>query len=533
MNRRGFLKKGVGFGALVAAGNLTTPAVSQRLAARTLRLVPHADVANFDPIWTSAYIARNAGLLVWDMLYGMDAKLQPQRQMVESEEVSSDGLTWTFRLRPGLRFHDGEPVLAKDAVASINRWAARDAMGGMIKEIESEFTAVDDRTFRWVLKRPYPKLLLALGKIGTPCCFIMPARIATTDPFKQINEYVGSGPMRFVRNDWVPGAKAVFEKVATYVPRQEPASWMAGGKQIAVERIEFITIADSATAAAALQSGEVDWWEFALPDLVPVLRRNRNISADIADPMGNVGTLFFNHLHPPFNDVRARRAFLMAASQEDYMTAYVGDDRTMWKPMPGYFTPGTPLYTEEGGEILKGKRDFAAAKRILAESGYSGATVVSMAAQDIANNKVIGDVTADLLTRLGVKVDYVAVDWGTVVARRTQKAPPDKGGWNIFQTVFYGADCVDPTCKLLRAHGDKAFFGWPEIPALEAEIGSWYDARTFEEEKAAARRINKVALENVVYAPLGQFLQYQAWRKNISGVPQGPLPFFWGVTKAA
>jgi peptide/nickel transport system substrate-binding protein len=281
LDRRAFLK---GAGALAATGALSTPAISQRAVARTLRLVPHADVANFDPIWTSAYIARNAGLLVWDTLYGIDANLRPQRQMIEAEEVSPDGLTWTFRLRPGLKFHDGTPVLAKDAAASIRRWAVREPMGQMIKAIENELVPVDDRAFRWSLKRPYPKLLTALAKIGTPCCFIMPERIATTDPFKQIPEYVGSGPMRFARNEWVPGAKAVFERFSDYLPRQEPASWMAGGKRVVTDRIEWITISDPSTAAAALQNGEVDWLEQPLPDLVPVLRKSSNIVVDIQDP---------------------------------------------------------------------------------------------------------------------------------------------------------------------------------------------------------------------------------------------------------
>jgi peptide/nickel transport system substrate-binding protein len=226
MDRRAFLQSVAGAGALATAGGLTTPAISQRAAARAVRLAPHADLANFDPIWTGAYIARNAGLLVWDMLYGIDANLMPQRQMVEAEEVSADGLTWTFRLRPGLKFHDGEPVLARDAVASVNRWAAREPMGQMLKAIENELSATDDRTFRWVLKKPYPKMLLALGKINTPCCFVMPARIAATDPFKRINEYVGSGPMRFLRNEWVPGARSAFEKFRDYVPRQEEPSWL-------------------------------------------------------------------------------------------------------------------------------------------------------------------------------------------------------------------------------------------------------------------------------------------------------------------
>jgi len=530
MDRRTFLKSAAGAGILGTAG-VPAPALSQRADARVVRLVPHADLANFDPIWTTAYIARNAGLLVWDTLYGMDAKLNLQRQMVEAEKVSSDGLTWTFRLRPGLKFHDGEPVLAKDAVASISRWAARDSMGQMLKAIEQELVADDDGTFRWVLKKPYPKMLLALGKMSTPCCFIMPARIAATDPFKQINEYVGSGPMRFVRSDWVPGVKSAFEKFDGYVPRSEDPSWMAGGKRIVSDRIEWITMPDPATVAAALQTGEIDWWEIAIPDLVPLLRKNRNIGVDIQDPLGNVGMLPINHVFPPFNDPRARHAILMAMSQEEYMRAYVGDDASLWKPLPGYFTPGTPLYTENGGDMLKAPRKLDAAKRLLAESGYAGEPIVCMAAQDIPHHKAWGDVTVDLLKRLELNVDFAAVDWGTVVARRAQKKPPSQGGWHIYHTSVYGVDCVTPTYTFLRADGSVAVNGWPNSPTVEKETVAWFDATTLEEEQAAARRLNKAAIEDVVYAPLGWYLRYYAWRRSLTGVTQGPLPFFWGVSK--
>src|SRR2546423_5188665 len=300
MDRRTVLKGLAGGGGLAATGGFSMPALSQGAAARTLRFVPQANLANFDPIWGTQYVVRNAAALVWDTLYGLDATLQPQRQMVESEEVSDDGLVWTFRLRGGLKFHDGEPVLAKDVVASLARWQARDNMGLMTKEIEQELVAVDDRTFRWVLKKPYPKLLVALGKVGTPSCFIMPARIAATDPFKPIGDYVGSGPMRFVRNEWVPGAKAVFERFADYVPRQEPNSWLSGGKHMLLERIEWIVMPDPATASAALQNGEVDWWETPIADIVPVLKKNRNVMVDIADPLGNIASFRMNHLHPPF-----------------------------------------------------------------------------------------------------------------------------------------------------------------------------------------------------------------------------------------
>jgi len=531
MDRRALLKSFAGAGLAATASGLASPAISQRAAARTVRLVPHADLANFDPIWTSSYIARNAGLLVWDTLYGVDANFKVQRQMVDAEEVSPDGLTWTFRLREGLKFHDGEPVTARDVVASINRWAARDTIGQSIKTIEQELVAIDDRSFRWVLKKPYPKMLIALGKISTPCCFVMPARIAATDPFKQINEYVGSGPMRFVRSDWVPGARSAFEKFAGYVPRAEEASWMAGGKRIVADRIEWLTMPDPATVAAALQNREVDWWELPLPDLIPMLRKNRNVVVDIQDRYGNIGVLSMNHLFPPFNDARARRAILMALNQEEYMRAYVGDDPALRKPLPGYFTPGSLYYTEQGGEILKGPRKLDAAKRLLAESGYNGEPIVCMAAQDLANHKAWGDVTADLLKQLGMTVDLAAVDWGTVVARRSQKNAPAKGGWHMYHTSVYGVDWIYPTSPFIQAAGIAAIDGWAKSASVEAEIAAWFAADTLEDERSAAGRLNEVALSEVMCAPLGWYLRYYAWTKELAGVAQGPLPFFWGVSK--
>jgi len=247
--------------------------------------------------------------------------------------------------------------------------------------------------------------------------------------------------------------------------------------------------------------------------------------------MGLLGTLFFNHLYPPFNDVRARRAILTALSQQDYMQAYPGSDSRMWKPWLGVFTPGSPLYNEEGGEVVKGPPDLNKAKRLLVESGYAGESVTLMAAQDYAAFKAWGDVTAELLTRLGIKVDYAAVDMGTVIARRAQKSPPGQGGWQLFLTSFYGVDCVDPTSRIVRANGDKAFFGWPDIPQVEAEVAAWYEATTLDEEKTIARRLNKAAFDNAIYAPLGAYLQHHAWRSNVTGIAQGPLPFFWGVSK--
>jgi peptide/nickel transport system substrate-binding protein len=519
---------------LAATGALAAPRLSLAADTKTLRFIPQANLANLDPIWTTQYVVRNAGLLIWDTLYGVDSQLQPQPQMVEGHEVTPDFKTWTFKLRPGLKFHDGEPVRAKDAVASINRWMVRDApMGGPIKRQLDALEAVDDRTFRFRLNKPYPKLLFALGKSSTPALFIMPERIASTDPFKQITDYVGSGPARFKRDEWVPGAKAVFERFDGYEPRPEKASWLAGGKRLHFDRIEWQIILDAATAGAAVQNGEIDWWETALPDLVPLLRKSPNVAVDIADPLGNIGSFRMNHLHPPFNDVRVRRAVQMALSQADYMGAVVGEDQELWKTLPGFFTPDTPLYTEAGGEPLKGKRDYDQAKKLLAEAGYKNEPIVLLVATDVAITKAQGDVTADLLSRIGMNVQYNALDWGTVGQRRAKKEPPSEGGWHIFHTWHAGADCVNPApYTALDCSGDTAWFGWPKSELVQEKIAAWYAAPDLSAEKQAIAELDKAAMDHVVYIPTGFFKGYQAWRTNLSGVVKAPFPVFWDVTKA-
>ena len=376
-------------------------------------------------------------------------------------------------------------------------------------------------------------MLFALGKSSTPCLFIMPERIAATDPFKQISDYVGSGPMRFKKDEWVPGSKAAFERFAGYEPRAEKSNWLAGGKRMLLERVEWQILPDAATASAALQNGEVDWVETPSPDLVPLLRKSPHVLVDIADPLGNVGAFRMNHLHPPFNDVRARRAVQIALSQEDYMRAVVGDDESLWKSLPGYFTPDTPLYTEAGGEALKGKRDYELAKKLLKESGYKNEPVVLLVATDVAITKAQGDVTADLLKRIGMTVEYVSTDWGTVGQRRAKKDPPSQGGWNIFHTWHAGADCVNPAPYIaLDASGDTAWFGWPKSDAVQEKIAGWYASPDLAAEKKAIEELNRAAMEHVVFVPTGFFKGYQAWRNNISGVVKAPFPVFWDVTKA-
>lgn len=528
MRRRDFLTAA----AAASLGTLAAPRLSLAQDTRVLRFIPQANLSSLDAVAGTQYVVRNASLLVWDTLYGVDSSLTPRPQMVEGHTVDPDFKDWTFTLRPGLKFHDGEPVLGRDVVASLRRWMVRDTMGQRIRAVMDEMSAPDDRTLRIRLNKPFTKMLFALGKNNAPVALIMPERIAKTDPFQLISEYVGSGPMVFSKSEWVPGSKAVFTRFADYKPRTEPSDWLSGGKRMAFDRIEWLIMPDDATKGAALQNGEVDWWENPIPDLLPLLKRNRNIALDIADPLGNIGSLRMNHLQPPFNDPKVRRALLMALDQEDYMRAVIGDDETLWKRLPSFFTPGTPVYTEEGGDILKGPRRYDAAKKLLAESSYKGEKVALCVATDVQITKAQGDVTADMLQKIGMNVDYQALDWGTVGARRAKKDPVSQGGWNIFHTWHAGADCINPApYTALDAGGETAWFGWPKIQGVQDGIAAWYQAKDTAEEKKAMADINRAAFDGGLYGPTGFFLMMQGWRTNLAGIKRAPFPVFWGVTK--
>ena len=518
---------------LAAGAALAAPNIARAQSARVLRFVPQANLSSLDAVAGTQYVVRNAAAMVWETLYGVDSNFNPQPQMCEGHEVSADFKTWTFRLRPGLTFHDGEAVTTRDVIPSLQRWMVRDTMGQVIHGRLDALEAIDDRNFRFRLNKPFSKLLFAIGKSNAPMALIMPERLARTDPFQLIREYIGSGPMKFRADEWVPGSRAVFEMFSGYQSRAEKGDWLAGGRRMNFDRIEWQILPDPATAGAALQNGEVDWLETPLPDLVPMMKRNGDIVVQIVDLLGNLGSLRMNHLFPPFNDVRARRALLMGVSQPDYMAAVCGDDTSLWKSTASYFTPGTALFTEDGGDLLKGPRNYDAAKKLLADAGYNGEKVILMVATDIAITKAEGDVTADVLGKIGMNVDYQALDWGTVGARRSKKDPPGKGGWNIFHTWHAGADCINPApYTALDAGGAKAWFGWPSSQAVEDGIVAWYDAADLAAEKTAAAAINRAAFDDVVYIPTGFFQQYQAWRSNVAGIAKAPFPVFWDVRKS-
>lgn len=516
-----------------AAAALPRFAIAQGGAARVLKFIPQADLAVADPIITTAYVTRHHGYMVWDTLYGFDQDYKPQPQMVRGHVVEEDGRRVTMTLRDGLKFHDGEPVRARDCVASIRRWAARDALGQVMMTVVDELSAPDDKTILWRLKRPFPLMFEALGKPATPVCFMMPERLAKTDPATAVKEMIGSGPFRFKQDERIPGARLVYERFADYVPRGDGApTWTAGPKRVHFDRIEWNVMPDAATAANAMQNGEADWWEQPPGDLQPLMQRNRNLNLEIQDPTGLIAIARFNHLHPPFNNPAIRRALLGAVNQADFMTAVIGTDKSLWRDRVGIFTPDTPLATDAGMEVLTSPRDYDKVKRDLAAAGYKGEKVVLIAASDFPSLNALAQVGHDMLQKCGINVEFVSTDWGSVVQRRASKEPPEKGGWNIFFTFWSGVDMFNPgVSQSLRGHGQAAWFGWPTAPRLEELRNAWFEAPSLDAQKAIARDIQLQAFQDVPYLPCGQYFQAWAYRRNLTGVLKG-LPMFWNVQRS-
>jgi len=524
------LRRLAGFVVLAAVAALPA-SVALAQSQKVLKFIPQADLRILDPISTTAYITRNHGYMVYDTLFAMDEKFQVKPQMVDKFDVSKDQLTYTFTLRDGLKFHDGQPVRSADCIASIDRWSKRDALGQKLAEATESWSAVDDKTFRLKLKKPFPLTLEGLAKPSSNVPFIMPERIAKTDPFKNIDDTTGSGPFKFVKAEWVPGNKVVYVKNTDYVPRKEPPSWASGGKVVKVDRVEWIYIPDSATAAAALSAGEADWWENLPADLIPLLSRNKNITVKNIDPMGSMGMIRFNFLHPPFNNVKMRQALLYAINQQDYVIGIAGDPKN-GNPCYSYFTCGTPLASEVAADPLKGKRDLEKAKQLIKESGYKGERIVIIDATDQPMVHAQSLLTLDLLKRLGLNAEVQAGDWGTLITRRAVREPPEKGGWNIFHTWIVGPDMVNPAVNFpIRGTGDKAWFGWPTDAKLEELREAWFNATDQASSKKAADAVQERAYEFVPFITTAQFILPTAYRSNISGVIIAPIAFLWNVEK--
>jgi len=526
MKRRMFVA-----GAAAASVAPTRFAIGQQADARTLKFVPQANLTLLDPIFTTAQPTVHHGWAIYDLLFGVTSKLEPRPQMAEGYTLSDDGRTYLIKLRDGLKFHNGEPVRAQDCAPSLARWAARETLGQTMWQYVDTCTAQDDRTIKIVLKRPIPIFIEAIARGGASVAFMMPEHVAKTDPFKQISDTTGSGPYKFLPGEYVSGAFVAYAKFDGYVPRQEPAEWMVGGKVAHFERIEWRIIPDSATAAAALQSGEVDWYEQVQPDLVPLLKKNPAIQLGLHNPTGYNGVLRFNHLHPPFNNVAVRRAVMMAVNPADYMASVTAGDESAYLDCHSVFPCGSKYGLPVGKEAMQANLDKA--RKMLAASGYKGEKAVVLSPTDLTTVGPFGDVTYDLLKKIGMNAELVATDWGSVVQRRVSREPVEKGGWSVIHTWRPSTIGYTPIeHSQIRGLGRTAWFGWYEDEEMEVLTRRFVETIDDTERSEIVRLIQVRSFDRAPYVPLGTFQIRSAYRKSLVGMVEGTAPYFWNVRRA-
>ena len=508
------------------------PSVAQQ--PKVLRVTMHADVRTLDPFWTTQTIAGIHGMMVYDTLFSLDSDLNPQPQMVDSWTVSDDRKVYTFTLRDGLTFHDGSAVTSKDVVASMKRWGQRDGAGKQLFGYTESVTEKGDKSFVWTLKEPYGLVIDTLAKSGTSIPFIMREKEALVEPTQQIQEVVGSGPFAFTRDEWVPGSKTVYEKFKAYVPRKEPASGHAGGKVVKVDRVEFVWLSDPQTAQAALVAGEIDYLENPQPDFLPMLESDPNIKLETHKAMGTMGIIQLNHLHPPFNNVKARQAMHLLINNADYLNTIAADPKLQTLCYSS-FGCGVAMETDAGSDNYKAPPDVKRAEALFKEAGYNGEPITILHATDHQYINPANLVMIQQLRKAGfLKLDVQAMDWGTVVSRRAKKEPPAQGGWNIFITGTTVLSSSSPITHVAIGMGcDKAWFGWPCDAKFEELRKQWAFAPDVEARKKIAVDLSKRAYELVPYVSFAQWRNPVAYRSDrISGVLSVPsVPPMWNIEK--
>jgi peptide/nickel transport system substrate-binding protein len=494
-------------------------------AESVLRIVPQSDLRVLDPHVTQATVTRIHALMVYDTLYALDEQLRPRMQMVGSATVSDDRLTHDFTLRDGLAFTTGAPVTSADVIASITRAAKQDPLLQLMLKRATSFQATGAKSFRLTFARPFPLVERALAANNG---LIMRAEDMAAAGDTPVKTSIGSGPFRFVDSGYVAGARVLYDKNPGYIPRDEPASGMAGGKRVLVDRVEWHIIPDLQTRVAALQKGEVDLLDQLPHDGIQSLANRPDIVIREGNSAGNMAFLRMNTLQPPFNDVRARQALAMVINQTDYLSAAFTTDSTWWQPCFSFFGCGTPNSSESGSEPYR-KPDPARAKALLAEAGYKGEKIVILSSQEIPLIGALAEVTGDALRKIGVNVDMQTSDWGTLVVRRARKDPAEKGGWNIFQSGIDVPVLSEPATNILvdtRCDGNN-YVGWPCSEKLEAMRTAYID----DPNPAALEAYSRALWTELPTLILGQYRQPLAWRKGITGVTKGLTLAFWNIRK--
>ncbi|MES0056621.1 MULTISPECIES: ABC transporter substrate-binding protein [unclassified Mesorhizobium] len=528
VSRRNLLKTSLAAG-MAASMPSVLRAQTAPAAGRTVRMVMSFPTV-FDPVVRTDQATTDYAAAIYDTLFSLDSKLTPQPQMVERWGLSDDKKTYTFELRDGLGWHDGTPVTAADCIASIRRWAQVSQGGQFMMSRVQEIATKDDKSFTIAFREPLSLVpdILARGYL-----FIMREKDADKPATEAVTAQIGSGPFTFNEALAKPGANFAYDRNEKYVPRKEPSDGLAGGKIVNVDRVIVENIGDPQTAIAALQAGEVDFYQTPPADLYSGVEGDSNLALEVLDKYGQDFIARMNCLQKPFDNVKARQAVLHLVDQEAFLRV-VSPDPRYTKTITSLFGSGNPITNDENTGWFKKGGNPEKAKQLFKEAGYAGEKVVILQPTDWAEGSNTSQLLGDALRKIGVNAELAPSDWGGVAARRANKGPVDEGGWSIHITTFgdFGLG-VPITSAILSANGEEGWYGWPKDDEYEALRAKWADVETEDERKTLAREMQRIAWDYVPQVMLGGVVAPIARRKTLTGLIGMPdvVPL-WNMQKA-
>ncbi len=518
MNFRNWLRVGCVLGLSAVAG---TPAS----AGGNLNAVLESEVVFLDPHFTTATITRTFNYMVYDTLFAMDSKGAIQPQMVGEYTVSPDKLTYSFGLRPGLKFSDGAAVTSADVVASLRRWGPKDALGRMLMAATQSLEASDPTHFVLKLKEPFPLVLETLGKPNAVAPFIIPERQASLPVAQKLPEVIGSGPFIFRPDLWRTGDSMVVERNPGYVPRAEKPDFLAGGKVVKLDRVTMKAIPDANTSASALLAGEIDYLQYVPFDWVERLQKDKNIKLMTLGGLDMFqGNFRLNHASGPFSDPAVRRVLWKLVDQNTILQAIGIAPEFHLKNCASYWMCGTPYETNAGSEAAH--YDLDAAREELKKTSYKGEPVVMMELTGSPNSFPPAQVLVEAMRKVGFTVDEQGMDWGTLLQRRAKKE-----GWSIFAVYSNGMDMYSPLTHFYVASNCADYPGWSCDPRITPLLAQFVKAESLDARKSIAAQIQTLDYENVPSVMWGQFTVPSGYRTSLDGPVQSSFPIFWAVDK--
>ena len=482
----------------------------------TLRVVSQASIGNIDPISSSAWVAWAVATQIYDVPFAADGSFLPQLQMLEDWSISDDGLVWSFKIREGLTWHDGDPVTAEDFQATLERAFDSYYTGWQELGARAEVGVVDDKTWTLNFEAPFGLVLdsLSFNTEGFP---IQKKSVIEDTPAERgggvLQEHIGSGPYQFT--SWDVGNKLILERFDDYVPRSEAPSGHAGAKYAFVDGIEFLEIPDVQTRLSLLETGEVDFIDTAPLDFFEIMRDNPEINV-YTDPIGRWPVMVINH-RGPFMDVKVRKALQAAIPNEAIMAAY--GPPGLRGLCPAVFLCGLRWDTRVGEENYN-QGDVEKAKALLADSGYAGETIRAMTPADQPTIHPILTVAEENLRAAGFNLDLQVVDWATLKSRRVK---PDD--WDLF-TTWGAAAAATPLTNKLGVDGLGGF----ESERITQLRESFFKATSEDEQQMLVEQLQLAYYEEVPHVVIGFFSGIHAAGTWVRGFDSRALwPAYWNV----